>query len=102
MGTPHINLEDVHTRVGTPRMKIYSNVLTGVGTPHNFSRKKLSCLGDMGGWGVAGGWTSMIILPLRGSILQAETCKILRLAENPRWSQVWQNLEISKKNGIFH
>ena len=26
------------------------------------------------------------IIPLRGSILQAETCQILSLAENPRWS----------------
>ena len=32
------------------------------------------------------------IIPLRGSILQAETCQILRLAENPRWSRVWQYL----------
>ena len=39
------------------------------------------------------------IIPLRGSILQAGTCKILSLAENPRWSRVWQlggsGLEIS-------
>ena len=28
----------------------------------------------------------VMIVPLRGSILQAETCQILRLAENPRWS----------------
>ena len=28
---------------------------------------------------------------LRGSILQAGTCKIFSLAENPRWSRVWQN-----------
>ena len=26
------------------------------------------------------------IVPLRGPILQAETCQILSLAENPRWS----------------
>ena len=30
------------------------------------------------------------ILPLRGSILQVETCQIFSLAENPRWSRVWQ------------
>ena len=29
---------------------------------------------------------SVIIVPLRGSILQAETCQILSLAEHPRWS----------------
>ena len=37
-----------------------------------------------------GGWFFQEIIPLRGSILQAETCKILSLAENPRWSRVWQ------------
>ena len=35
---------------------------------------------------------------LGGSILQAETCQILSLAENPRWSLVWQygtsNIEV--------
>ena len=36
----------------------------------------------MGGW--VGG--PVILVPLRGSILQAETCQILSLAENPRWS----------------
>ena len=29
---------------------------------------------------------SQEIIPLRGSILQAEACQILSLAENPRWS----------------
>ena len=33
---------------------------------------------------------SVEILPLCGSILQAWTCQILSLAENQRWSQVWQ------------
>ena len=32
----------------------------------------------------------MIIIPLRGSILQVGTCQILSLAKNPRWSRVWQ------------
>ena len=39
------------------------------------------------------GWLAgsrVIIVPLRGSILQAGTCQILSLAENPRWSRVWQ------------
>ena len=31
-------------------------------------------------------------LPICGSILQAGTCQILRFAENPRWSRVWQYL----------
>ena len=34
-------------------------------------------------WSV-GGWFFKEIIPLRGSILQAETCQILSLAENPR------------------
>ena len=34
----------------------------------------------------------VIILPLCGFILQAETCKILSLAENPRRSRVWQHV----------
>ena len=42
-----------------------------------------------GGWRV-GGRFFQEILPLRGSILQAGTCQILSLAENPRWSRVWQ------------
>ena len=45
-------------------------------------QEKLSC-----GW--VGG-PSQEMIPLRGSILQAETCQILSLAENPRWSRVWQ------------
>ena len=70
----------------------------GVGTPHNFERKhilgggdtaqhlqeKLSCGWAGGGW--VGGGPSQEIIPLRGSILQAETCQILSLTENPRWS----------------
>ena len=35
-------------------------------------------------------WFLQKIIPLRGSILQARTCQILSLAENPRWSRVWQ------------
>ena len=38
------------------------------------------------GW--LGGFLKM--MPLCGSILQAGTCQILSLAENPRWSWVWQ------------
>ena len=48
-----------------------------------FNKKNLS-----GGW--VGGLFLQEILPLRGSILQAGPCKILSLAENPRWSRVWQ------------
>ena len=54
----------------------------------------------MGGW--AGG-PSQRIMPLCGSILQAGTCQILSLAENPRLSRVWQYL-IAEKTllQIFH
>ena len=48
-----------------------------------------------GGW--VGGWVANTykIMPLRGSILQAETCTILSLTENPRWSRVWQHVKTS-------
>ena len=39
------------------------------------------------------GGPSQKIMPLRGSILQVGTCQILSLAENPRWSRVWQQTE---------
>ena len=42
--------------------------------------------GWVAGWLAGGVAGPVIIVPLRGSILQAETCQILRLAENPRWS----------------
>ena len=40
----------------------------------------------------AGGWVGgfMRIMPHCDSILQAGTCQILCLAENPIWSQVWK------------
>ena len=46
----------------------------GVGTPNNIEKHdRLTA-------------QSVIIVPLHGSILQAETCQILSLAENSRWS----------------
>ena len=55
----------------------YSKTI-GVGTPHNI---------EMQGR-LTDGWLaeSRFIVPLRGSILQAETCQILSSAKNPRWS----------------
>ena len=41
---------------------------------------------QVGGW--LGGFGSRI-MPRCGFILQAETCQIVSLAENPIWSQVW-------------
>ena len=40
---------------------------------------------------------AQIKIPLCGSILQAKTCQIFSLAENPIWSQVWQQPQ-NKKN----
>ena len=39
-----------------------------------------------------GGWVVFFqgIFPLCSSILQVGTCQIFSLAENPRWSRVWQ------------
>ena len=38
---------------------------------------------------LAPGWVviTYIVIPLRGSILQAGTCQIISFAENPRWSR---------------
>ena len=75
----------------------------GVGTPHNIERKHILGGGtphipieviwaDVQSRYTAGWWLaqSVFIVPLCGSILQAETCQILSLAEYPRWSRVWQ------------
>ena len=60
----------------------------GVGTPHNIERLDLAVY-RVGGWVVVVGGVVFrcLIIPLRGSILQAETCQIPSLTENPRWSQ---------------
>ena len=53
------------------------------------------------GW--VGGWVDgcpVIIVPLCGSILQAETCQILSLAENPRWSPSVAKLGHMSKLGL--
>ena len=98
VGTPHMKMcSDVQSRVGTPHIKMCSDDHTRVGTPHKILRKSLAlsvaeaiwwgvgCGGYVvGGWGVGG--PSQEIIPLRGSILRAETCQIFSLSENPRWS----------------
>ena len=56
--------------------------------PHNIERKSLA-MGGLGG-------PSQEMIPLCGFILQAETCQILSLAENPRWSKVWQYIILQK------
>ena len=63
-----------------------------LGWGHRTRSKMLETTNTMGR--VGGGWVTIwIIMPLRGSILQVETCQILSLAEYPRWSRVWQNFE---------
>ena len=59
----------------------------------NFSFLDYVEVGRKDGLRVGGGWVGgfMIIMPRCGSILQAGTCQILSLAENPRWSRVWQH-----------
>ena len=72
----------------------------GVGTPHNIERK--SKFLNQTGWSLRVGRSgsnrkqaqlgaphSRIQVEL-GFILQAGTCQILSLAENPRWSRMWQ------------
>ena len=63
----------------------------GMGTLHKIERKSLAVGGSVRARSGAGRKKfCQIIMPLRGSILQAETCHIPSLAENPRWSLVWQ------------
>ena len=76
---------------------IWSDVQTKAGTPYkvleqlgwgNCTALKYKLENPYGLW--AGGCFFQEILTLRGSILQAGTCQIPGLAENPRWSRVWQ------------
>ena len=61
------------------------NKQAGLGVPHSrskcqseiYSTRKIYKVGSL-------------IIPLHGSILQVGTYKISTLAENPRWSRVWQ------------
>ena len=91
VGTPHIKMcLHVHTRVGTPHMPIgVFDQMFKLGWGHRTRSKMFettNTMGRVGGWWV----TIRRIMPLRGSILQVGTCQILSLAENPRWSRVWQ------------
>ena len=55
----------------------------GVETPHNIERKSIAVGGWLGDRLVGWVFKVLTIKPLRGSILQAETCQMLSLAENP-------------------
>ena len=88
--TAHAFLMNGTNAVGTPHNIERKHILGGVDTAHHL-QKKLSC-GLVGGEWVGG--PNQRIMPLCGSILQAGTYQILSLAENPRWSRVWQ-----KKSG---
>ena len=73
VGTPHITPHTTQNQGGTPHKKMCSDVHTGLGTPHRIQSRLLA------------GWLNDYSAN-PGSILQAETCKILSLAENPSWS----------------
>ena len=66
----------------------------------HFLFKKIHMVGWVGGW--LAGWFFQDIIALHGSILQVGTRQILSLAENPRWSRVWQKYSNNrlKKNMI--
>ena len=55
-------------------------------------RLRSLCVGWVGGF--------LTIMPRCGSILQAGPCQIFSLAENPRWSRVWQ-LELNQTSPNF-
>ena len=81
VGTPHKILKCLRNKGGGHRtfhLRVSCQMFKQVGTPHiNSQRLQVK--------------TMML---LGGSILQVGTCQILSLAENPRWSRVWQNLGI--------
>ena len=65
-------------------------IFVKLGCLPNFSSLVYLEVGEKDGLRVAGGWIGGVkkIMPRCGSILQAGTCQILRLAEDPRWSQI--------------
>ena len=67
------------------RRKIWVGITYNGGGGHSTILKECACLWLVGG---------SKIMQLFGTMLQAEAFQILSLAENPRWSQVWQ-----KKDG---
>ena len=88
-GTPHIQFQDIWSDVQTKVGTLHRCLRSRGGTPHiPIEGIWLEQESPYGRW--AGGRFFQEILPLRGSILQAGTCQILSLAENPRWSRVWQ------------
>ena len=89
---PRFFLENIGTHTLLIGLRI------GVGTPHSIERKILAAGGSVrAGAGAGRRKFCQIIMPLRGSILQAETCHIFSFAENPRWSRVWQHLLFGKR-----
>ena len=77
-GTPHILSEQGANRGGDTAHQNRLPVVIGSATKDGLRR---------GGGGWVGGL--MRIMPRCGFILQAWTCQILILAENPSWSRVW-------------
>ena len=70
-------------------MGIMARPIKGWDTAQNSKKKD--------GLRVGGGWVGGLlkkIMPRCGSILQTGTCQILSIAENPRWSRVWQKTKV--------
>ena len=72
---------------GNIRGRDTEQIYWGGGDTAQIPKKNTNAIGRVVG---GGRLTIRRIMPLRDSILQAGTCQILSLAENPRWSRVWQ------------
>ena len=84
---------DVQSRVGTPHKILLDNSTKGGDTAYNFQSKggdtaqNIRTKGEdtkhnfqtlaLGVGGCVGRWDMILIMPLRGSILQDESCQIL-------------------------
>ena len=94
-GTPHIFSEQSANRGGggTPHILSEQGANRGGDTTHQNRLPVVIGSATKDGLRVGGGLGGLMrIMPRCGSILQAGTCQILRLAENPRWSRVLQKL----------
>ena len=81
-GTPHIFSEQGTNRGWGHRTYFLNRANKGGGDTAHQNSVPVQITSSVDGW--VGG--PVVLVPLRGSILQAETCQILNLAENPRWS----------------
>ena len=87
-GTLHITPHNTQKQGGEHRTRKCVQMFT-LGWGHR-TEFKVGCW--VAGW--LAGWVNSDYSANPGSILQAETCKILSKAENPRWSRVWQYIQM--------